>query len=179
MTESPRLYGLVAQFTAPDALVKAAARARAAGYRGLDAYAPMPVHGLSEALGLKPSHLPWVTLLGGLCGLATGLLMQSWMSATDHPVDLGERAVASWPSFIPIAILLAILFASIATVIGMLLCSRLPELHHPIFSAPHFERASADRFFLCIEATGPHFDRATVRRFLADMGAEEISDVAP
>jgi hypothetical protein len=179
VTETPRFYGLVAEFSTPDALVRAAERARDAGYRQMDAYAPMPVHGLSEALGLKPSRLPWVVLFGGLCGLATGLAMQYWMTAVDYPMNVGGRPLASWPSFVPVTFELTILFASLTTVVGMILRNRLPEPYHPIFNAPHFERASTDRFFLCIEAKDPQFDRDLTRRFLNSAGAEEVSEVAP
>jgi hypothetical protein len=41
--------------------------------------------------------------------------------------------------------------------------SRLPKLYHPIFEAQIFERASRDRFVICIEATDPSFDEASVR----------------
>ena len=48
-TQSP-LYGLVAEFSDADQIVAAAEKARAAGYRRMDAYTPFPVHGLDEAL---------------------------------------------------------------------------------------------------------------------------------
>jgi hypothetical protein len=59
----------------------------------------------------------------------------------------------------------------------MLALNRLPELHHPVFNARGFERASTDKFFLCIEARDPKFDLAGTRRFLATLAPEKISEV--
>jgi hypothetical protein len=41
----------------------------------------------------------------------------------------------------------------------------LPRLHHPVFSAPGFERATTDGFFLCVMSTDPIFDPLLVRSF--------------
>src|SRR5688572_19229215 len=48
---TPTLYGLMAEFDTPTALVEAATKARLAGYRKMDAYSPIPIHELDEALG--------------------------------------------------------------------------------------------------------------------------------
>jgi hypothetical protein len=178
VTDRPLTHGLVGAYATPEALVRAASLAREAGYRQMDAYSPMPVHGLSEALGLKPSRLPWVVLGGGLVGLMSGLGMQYWMTVIDFPMNVGGRPLASWPSFVPVTFEVTILFAALTTVIAMILRNRLPQPHHAIFNAPGFERASTDRFFLCIEALDPKFEPDLTRRFLEASGAEEVSDVA-
>ena len=59
------LYGLMAEFDHPKALVDAADQARLAGYRRMDAYTPIPIEELSEALGLRRTRLPLLVLLGG------------------------------------------------------------------------------------------------------------------
>ena len=60
---------------------------------------------------------------------------------------------------------------------GMLAASRLPKLHHPIFEAGSFARASRDRFVICIEAADPAFDAAAVRRTFEQLGAERSEEV--
>jgi len=51
--------------------------------------------------------------------------------------------------------------------------------YHPVFNVPAFDRASRDRFFLCIEATDARFDPHTTRAFLESLHPVGVSDVAP
>ena len=60
----------------------------------------------------------------------------------------------------------------------MLALNRLPQLYHPVFNAPNFERASQDRFFLCIEAADPKFELSTTRNFLLSLHPEKVAEVA-
>lgn len=170
----PSVWGMLAEFERPDELLVAARRAREAGYRRMDAYTPFPIHGLSEALGLRPSKLPLIVLVGGLIGCLTALAMQ-WFSSTVHyPMNVGGRPFASWPAFIPITFELTVLFASGAAVFGMLGMNGLPMPYHPVFNAPRFAFASRDRFFLGVEARDAKFDLAETRAFLESLGAREI-----
>ncbi|MEY3764441.1 MAG: hypothetical protein RLZ42_1101, partial [Armatimonadota bacterium] len=66
--ESPKLFGIVAEFDDPDVLVEAAAKTRVAGYRKFDAYSPMPVHGLAEAMHFEDIRIPWMAFFGGITG---------------------------------------------------------------------------------------------------------------
>ncbi|HEU5249849.1 MAG TPA: DUF3341 domain-containing protein [Thermoanaerobaculia bacterium] len=173
----PRMWGLLAEFESPEDLLAAASRAREAGYRRMDAYTPFPIHGLSDALGLRPTKLPFIVLAGGIVGCVTALGMM-WYSATVHyPLNVGGRPFASWPSFIPITFELTVLFASLSAVFGMLGMNGLPMPYHPVFNAPRFAFASRDRFFLCIESHDALYDPDRTRAFLAGLGAKEVVEV--
>lgn len=162
------LHGTVGAFSSGEALVEATRRAYEAGYRHMDAYSPIPVDGLAEAMGRRGTSMPLIVLVAGAVGGFTGWFMQ-WFSATyDYPFNIGGRPFNSWPMFIPIIFELTVLFAAVSGTLGMLFLNGLPRLHHPIFHAPGIERATVDRFFLCLEATDPRWDRDATRRFLED-----------
>ena len=175
--EQGNTYGMVAEFESPTALVHAAQKAREAGYRKLDAYSPMPIEELHEALGLPQTKLPLIVLGGGLTGALAGYGLQYWASAIAYPFNIGGRPLHSWPSFIVPAFETTILFSAVAAVLGMILLNGLPMPYHPIFNAKRFAMASRDRFFLCIESKDPKFDQTTTRRFLESLGPREVSDV--
>jgi hypothetical protein len=99
MKQRSHLYGVMGEFETAKQLLHAAAKVRDAGYRNMDAYAPFPVEGLSEALGLRRSLVPLITLLGGLGGGLTGFGFQYWVNVFAYPMNAGdEQAAASVPS---------------------------------------------------------------------------------
>ena len=173
----PPLYGLIGEFESPVALIKAARRAREAGYRKMDAYTPYPIHELTEALALPRTKLPVLVFIGGALGCATGLFIQWFATAVHYPINVGGRPLASWPSYIPITFELTVLFAAITAVLGMLGLNGLPMPYHPVFNVPRFALASRDRFFLCIEAVDPLYDAEKTRAFLSSLGAREVTEV--
>jgi hypothetical protein len=176
----PHVYGLMAEFDAPDPLLQAAERITAEGYRYVNAYTPFPVEGLAEAIGFRRSSVPLLTLIGGLFGGLGGFYMQYWMAAVNYPLNIGGRPLNSWPAFIPVTFELTVLGAALFAVLGMLALNKLPMPHHPVFNVPRFALASKDRFFLCIEARDPKFDRARTAKFLESLkplGVSEVEDV--
>ena len=48
----------------------------------------------------------------------------------------------------------------------MFLLNGLPRWNNPLFNIDAFERATQDRFFLCIEAADKQFDVNVTRSFL-------------
>jgi len=171
------IYGLMAEFDSPTALVAAARRAREAGYRKMDAYSPFPIEELSEVLHQR-DRLPLVVLIGGIVGGASGFLFQYWASAIDYPINVGGRPLLSWPSFIPVTFEMTILVAAFAAVLGMLGLNGLPMPYHPVFNVPRFEYASRNRFFLCIESADPLFNKEGTGKFLESLEPREVCEVA-
>ena len=57
---TPQVYGLMAEFLSPNDLLKAAEKTFEAGYRVMDAYSPLPVHGLAEAIGKPRTRLAYM-----------------------------------------------------------------------------------------------------------------------
>ena len=150
--EAEQLYGLLAEFEGPGVLLGAARRARAAGYRVLDAYTPFPVEGISEAVGFRRTRLQVIVFLAGLAGCLGAFFMQWYSAVWDYPLNVGGRPLNSWPAFVPLMFELTVLSASLTALVVMVGLNGLPRPHHPLFGNERFERATRDRFFLCISA---------------------------
>jgi hypothetical protein len=176
---APTLYGLLAEFDNPTALVVATEKARLAGYRKMDAYSPIPIEELSEALGLERTRLPRLVLLGGILGGLGGYSLEYWTQAIAYPLNIGGRPLHSWPQFIPVTFETTVLGAALTAFIGMWALNKLPMPYHPVFNAPEFARASTDRFFLCIEAADPRFDLEATGTFLKGLHPLGVTEVAP
>jgi hypothetical protein len=172
MTEA-RPYGLLAEFESPDALIDALKRARAEGYRVLDAFTPFPVDGMAELLGYRDRRVLWLGLAGACFGFAVALTMQLFTNA-DYALDVGGRPVYALSAFAVIAFELTILFSALFTALGMLYLNGLPRLNYPVFSASRFHLASKDRFFLCIKAEDPRFTETETALFLSQIGARSV-----
>ena len=164
-----RIYGLVAEFESPDQLLNAAHRTREAGYRRIDAFSPMPVEGLAEAVGFHTTRLPLVVLLTGMFGAAAGFFLQWYANVLSFPLNVGGKPHNSWPAFIPITFEVTILCAALAATFGMLAMNGLPTPYHPLFNVPRFVMATRGRFFLCIKARDKKFEMGAARQFLESL----------
>jgi Protein of unknown function (DUF3341) len=173
----PRLYGLLAEFETPEALLEAARQTQAAGYRRIDAFTPMPVEGLADAVGFHRTRLPLIVLLGGILGGLTGFFMQWYANVISFPRDIGGKPYNSWPMWIPITFELTILGAALFCVFGMLALNGLPAPYHPVFNVARFALASRDRFFLLIKARDRQFELRASKRFLQSLHPREVSEV--
>jgi hypothetical protein len=172
------LYGLIAEFDDPNHLVAAARRATEEGYRCMDAYSPLPIEELHEALGSRHTRLPLIVLIGGIVGCVGGYLLQWWSSAVAYPLNVGGKPLHSWPAFIPVTFECTILVAALSAVLGMLALNGLPQPYHPVFNVPRFALASRNRFFLCIESVDPKFELERTRHFLESLEPKEVTAVA-
>jgi hypothetical protein len=175
---SAAIYGLLAEFDDPNELVTAAHRAYHEGYRVMDAYSPLPIEELHDAIGFHHTRLPLIVLIGGIVGCVGGYLLQWWASAVAYPINVAGKPFHSWPMFIPITFECTILGAALAAVFGMLALNGLPQPYHPVFNVPRFALASRNRFFLCIEARDAKFDLEGTRTFLETLGPREVTTVA-
>ena len=177
--QTPAIYGLMAEFDDPTALVAAAKRTYAAGYRKIDTFSPYPIEEAWEAIGQHDRRLSLIVLGGGLTGLLTGLGLQEWVHQIAYPINIAGKPLNSWPQFVPVIFELTILFAALSGVIGMILLNGLPMPYHPVFNVARFERASRDKFFLLVESADPKFDRMQTLDFLKTLNASEINEVEP
>lgn len=173
----PRAFGLMAEYEDEIKLLDACRRVRDSGYTRTDAFTPFPVHGIDEALGIKPTVLPWFTLCAGATGTTVALTMQYWMNAVDYPYIISGKPFASWPAFIPVSFELTVLFAAFTTVFAMLGLNGLPKFSNPVFTNPKFDRSTDDRFFLWVDSRDKYFNAEKVQSLLSETGPLGIDEV--
>jgi hypothetical protein len=167
-------WGVIAEFRSADELVAGAAKVREAGFTKWDAHAPFAVHGLDDAMGIKPTILPWIVLGAGVTGCVAGYVMQWWMNGVDYKIIVGGKPFNSIPSDIPVIFEVTVLLASLTAFFAMLGLNRLPELAHPLFRNASFRRATSHAFFISVEAQDPRFDAEGTERLLREAGCTRL-----
>ncbi len=135
--------------------------AREEDLKVLDVYSPYAVHGLDQALGLKPSRLPWVCFLVALIGAVVKLWFEYWTMVVSWPVNVGGKPWDSLPAFVPVTFEVMVLSSGLSTVFAFLLISRLwpgrrADVPHP--------KVTDDHFVIALEESGAAFDPGRVQR---------------
>lgn len=170
-------YGYLVEFDDTESVLAAAEKVRGAGYKKWDVHTPFPVHGMDEAMGIRPTILPWIVLGAGLTGLAAGLGMQWWMNGVNYPINISGKPLFGLPAAVPITFELTILFSALAAVGGMFVLNLLPEWYHPVFASKTFKRVTTDRFFIAVEAIDPIFDKQKTLAFLNTLNGLSIESI--
>lgn len=169
-----KLYGIMAEFDSPAAILAAAEKVRTAGYQRWETFTPFPIHGLDKVAGYRNSLVGWFALVFG-GGAFVGTMGMIWYcNAFDYPLIVGGKPMFSPPmSFVPSYILM-ILSAAVGAFVGMLLLNGLPRLYHPLLAKARFALASRDKFFLVIGANDKKFSETETRRLLESLGGANI-----
>jgi hypothetical protein len=182
--DDAKVYGIIAEFDNTADVMHATQAAYDAGYRKMDVHSPFPIHGIDDALGIRPTVLPWLVLGMGLLGMTTGILLTTYTMADWIPLPdfiptnfagyeylISGKPFNSFAAFIPPIFELTIMFAAYTAVFAMFLFNKLPLLYHPLFNSQRFRRATQDRFFLAIEARDRKFDTDATTAFLKQQNA--------
>jgi uncharacterized membrane protein SpoIIM required for sporulation len=171
------LYGLLAEFETPEQLLKAAQRTHDAGYRKIDAFSPLPIEGLAEAVGFHGTILPAIVFTGGLLGGLHGIFHAVVRERDQLSAECGRQAVQQLAAFIPITFELTVLGAALCAVFGMLAMNGLPTPYHPVFNVARFALASNDRFFLVVKVRDKLFDLSKTKKFLEGLNPHGVFEI--
>jgi molybdopterin-containing oxidoreductase family membrane subunit len=114
----------------------------AAGFSFRRAHSPIPSRRILEALKLKKGRVGWFTLAGGILGFFLGFALAIFTSTRWDLIVSGKPIIALIPFFI-VGFEFTILFSVFGNVIGLLVCSRLPDYrglaaYDPRCSGEHF-----------------------------------------
>jgi hypothetical protein len=174
MRSDREIVGFVGLYDDPDTLIGAAEKVRDAGYTSWDCHTPYPVHGLDDAMGLKPSPMPYITLIAGGIGASLAMLMEWWMSAVDYPVRIGGKPLFSWPAFVPITFELFVLFAALATMGGMIVLMKLGSWASPLHDNGLMHAVLSSRFGIVLNADDGKYTENGARDLLDQTGCRDI-----
>lgn len=177
MAEYRKVYGLGAEFGSAHDLLHAAEKIRDTGFTKWDVHTPFPVHGMDAAMGMGKSWLSAPVLFGGTAGLLTAVALTCIPSFSLYPIIVHGKPF-SWPTlpaFFPIFFELTVLFSAFTTVFSLLIMSKLPRWHHPVFNWERFSKVTNDGFFLIIEARDPKFSEARTRELLEGVGGRHVT----
>ena len=172
-----KVYGLIAEFDSPAAILHAAEKVRDAGYRRWDTFTPFPIHGMEKVMNLGNSLVGWVSLAlgGGAFASVVGFLW--FTNAFDYPLIVGGKPMFSPPmTFVP-AYILMIMGAAFGALLGMLGINQLPRLHHPLLGKKRFESATRDKFIIVIGANDEKFCAKETKQLLESIGGANVEIV--
>jgi hypothetical protein len=159
---------VLAEFESPEALVRAYDALLRDGFTRMTTFTPYPVKEIVTRL--PGSLVPWIMLGAGAFGGTFGFILQWWCNARNFPLNVGGRPLTSIPTYIPITFESAVLASCLAGFFVLLGFCGMPRLSHPVHAVDGFDRASVDRFWIGVDATGPYYDD-DLRRRLLDLGA--------
>lgn len=168
------IHGITAEFETTADVTHAAEAIRDAGFTKWDIYAPFPVHGLDEAMGVKRTILPVLVACGAFTGVGCALALQWWTNYIDYPMVVQGKPFDAFEPFVPVTFELGVLFSAFTAILGMLALNGLPRWNHPLFKKSRFLACSDDKFIVCIEARDPKFNPGEVRRILQSLHGSHI-----
>lgn len=169
-----KMYGILASYSSPAELIHAAEKMRDAGYTKFDCHSPFPIHGMDDAMGLKPSPLGFIATIGALCVGGSAIALQWWCSTQAYGLVLSGKPLWSYQAFVPITFELSILGAALFTVFGMFAINKLPTLYHPLFNSKKFEAFSDDGFFISVDCSDQKFELKQTSALLQSAGGKDI-----
>jgi hypothetical protein len=173
-SQPQRRVGIVGMYDDPDSLITAAELVADSGHAEWDCYTPYPVHGLDDAMRVKESPIPYVTLTAGLMGLLAAISLTGGLSALYYPIRIGGKALFSWQAFVPIFFELFVLFAALATMGSVIWFCKLGRWASPLHDSGIMKETICDRFAITLMSCEKGLSEERMRDLLEKSGCKDI-----
>lgn len=171
--DSPKkfLYGI---YNDEHTLLHAIEHLRHDGVDVKDVVSPYPIHGMDEALGLKPTRISIASFMFGVTGTCLALLMIWYMNISDWPMDIGGKPsfalFKNLPAFIPVTFETTVFCAAHGMVITFLLrCKILPGVEPEVIDA----RSTDDHYVMKVRVWDDE-DINKIKSMITQSGAVEV-----
>ncbi len=135
-----------------------------------DCFTPMPIHGIEDKLGVKPSRLPIAAFVFGITGTFLGALLLYYTMAYDWPMNVGGKPALALPNFVPVTFEVTILLCALGMVATFFYRNHLFPGRAPRVMDL---RATDDRFIIAIDAK-ENTGHEAIESLLKDVGAVEV-----
>jgi mono/diheme cytochrome c family protein len=173
-----KLYAVTALFDTPDQIMNAAAKVASEGYKKFDVHTPYPVHGMDDAMQLKPTKLGFFTFFFAALGTVSAFLMIGYMVGIDYKNIIGGKPFFAIPPSMPIAFELTVLFGAVSTIaLTLFLFNKLPWANNPLIDTEYMKRVSSDRYGIIIQSKDPKFNIDEVVKLFESLGSSQVSYV--
>lgn len=170
-----KAHALVATFKTPDEIMHAAETVNKAGYKDYDVHTPYPVHGMDDAMGLRPSKIGYFTIAIGFTFMSLFLLFIWWVNTVDYPQVIGGKPFFFLPAYVPVLFEITILSGAVLSVLMMItFLFKFPNNAHPLHDTNYMKQISSDTFGIAIEARDAKFNEAEIRALYEKLGAHSI-----
>ncbi len=160
--------GVLGIFSYMDATIETVKKLKDAGFNNLRVFSPFPSHEIEEVMDEPESIVRFFTLGGAMLGAACGVGF-TVLTSMDWPISVSAKPIVSLPPFIIIIFELTILMGALATLLGLLINSRL---RHNAPKSMYDTRFSVDKFGVMITCSKDGVK--DVEEILNSQGAEEI-----
>ncbi len=166
---------LLAVFSDEHDLLQTIRRARKHAYSIYDVYTPYGVHGIEDAMGIKPSYLTYICFAFALIGVLAAILGQFWIGTIDWPLNVGGKPFNSLPAYLPVTFEMLVLFGGVGVVLSFFIITRL----HPGKKVKLVYPGVTDNLFvLFLEIRDTSFDFQTIQNICEQNNVMGIKQVA-
>ena len=160
--------GVVGIYSYLDTTIETINRLRTAGFKNFRVFSPFPNHELEEAIGQPESIVRFFTLGGGLLGAICGFSF-TILTSSAYPLSVSAKPIVSIPPYMVIVFELTVLIGALATLLGLLINSRL---RRNVPRAVYDSRFSEDKFGIAVACYKHNLPK--VEEIMKAGGAEEI-----